>query len=578
MRPATALLVVPLFVAASFGAAADAPMIRGELGHKLDEYLGRLATLGYSGGLLVTVKGEVVIEKGFGFADREKQTPMATDSVFNIGSITKQFTAAAILQLEAAGKLSVTDPITRYFDAVPPDKTAITLHQLLTHSSGLESDFANDYDPNTREEYVAHALTSKLLWPPGTRYEYSNAGYSLLAAIVEKLSGQDYESYLRARVFVPAGMRETGYAAPAWSAERLAVGYENGERWGTILERLAPPGSPFWALRGNGGLHTTLGDMLRWHQALATDRVLPAAARAKYFKPYVPEDPEGTSHYAYGWAVSRTPRGTTVVQHNGGNGVHIAEFQRFVDEDVVVFLTSTVAEMSASSAVETVDRIVFGEPYALPPRLVAVAADVQRARVGRYRLANGGELIVEMKHGELQLRGRGGRAVALVGGAAASAQDSLDAASRRTEAIAGRAFAGDFRPLQEAFKDSARAQEVRAREEERMRERVASLGAYRGFSVLGTAPWSDGILVASVQVDFEKGAAFNHYFWEGDTLRGIRASNTPPGVRLVPVSPTDCETFSLTPPWPAVGVMFEGRAMRVRPAGGAADVVAHRVE
>ena len=460
---------------------------------------------------------------------------------------------------------------------MPADKAAITLHHLLTHSSGLESDFAGDYDPNAREEYVYRALDSKLLWPPGTRYEYSNAGYSLLAAIVEKLSGQDYESYLRAHVLAPAGMNDTGYRAPAWPAGRLAVGYQDGERWGTILERITAPGAPFWALRGNGGLHTTLRDMLRWHQALATDTVLTAAARAKYFQPYVPEDPEGTSHYAYGWAVSRTPRGGTLVQHNGGNGIHIAEFQRFVDDDVMVFLTSTVAEMSASSAIDVVDHIVFAEPYALPPRPVAVPSDVQKARLGRYRLASGEDFVVEARQDDLHLGGRGPRAFALAAGASV-AQETLDAASKRTEAVAAKAFAGDYGPLKAAFGASRPPAEVRAGEEERMRERTAQLGPYKGFSVLGTMPWREGILATSVQLDFEKGAAFNRYFWAGEALRGIRVSERAPAVRLIAVAPNEYESFSFARPVPTVRVAFEGRTLRLSPAGGGPVVVATRVE
>ncbi len=149
--------------------------------------------------------------------------PLRTDSVYDLGSITKQFTAAAILTLEMQGKLAVTDLASKYLDGVPADKSAITLHHLLTHSSGLESDFSpSDYDPVGREEYVGRALQSTLLFAPGGGYEYSNAGYSLLAAIVEKVSGQPYEIYLTERVLKPAGMRETGYKLPTWVPDRVA--------------------------------------------------------------------------------------------------------------------------------------------------------------------------------------------------------------------------------------------------------------------------------------------------------------------------------------------------------------------
>ena len=241
-------------------------VVQGDLGRKLDEYLSRLEALGYSGGLAVVKGGETVLLKGYGQADREGGVPMRPDSVFNLGSITKPFTAAAILRLQELGKLKTSDPIARFFDGVPEDKAGITLEHLLTHSSGLESDFSpTDYEPTTREEYVRRALASKLLFAPGQGYEYANAGYSLLAAVVEKATGKDYETALGELVLKPAGMTETGYKAPRWAKARIAHGYRDGEDWGTILGRIQEPGAPYWALRGNGGLHTTLADMVRWN-------------------------------------------------------------------------------------------------------------------------------------------------------------------------------------------------------------------------------------------------------------------------------------------------------------------------
>src|SRR5262249_25703156 len=153
------------------------------------------------------------------------------ETVFSIGSITKQFTAAAILQLEMQGKLNVQDSISKYLPNVPKDKEAITLHHLLTHSAGLESDFgATDYEPVTREPYIRRALAAKLRSVPGQRYHYANSGYSLLAAIVEIVSGQDYEAYLQENLFKPAGMTKTGYRLPQCKPEEFAQGYLRGKR------------------------------------------------------------------------------------------------------------------------------------------------------------------------------------------------------------------------------------------------------------------------------------------------------------------------------------------------------------
>ncbi len=186
---------------------------------------------------------------------------------------------------------------------------------------------------------------------PGAAYFYANAGYSLLAAIVELVTKQDYEVALRALVLKPAGMLQTGYRLLTWPARRIAHGYRNGDEWGTILERINKPGAPYWALRGNGGLHTTLGDMMRWDAALSGTSVFTDSTRRKFMTGYVNEGPAGLSQYAYGWAVSKTSRGTRLVEHNGGNGVYVAEFLRFVDDSATLFVTSTVSELTASPAV-----------------------------------------------------------------------------------------------------------------------------------------------------------------------------------------------------------------------------------
>ena len=216
----------------------------------------------------------MLLRKGYGMADRENGVAYDAETVFDVGSITKQFTAAAILKLEMQGKLHVEDAIGKYLASVPEDKRGITLHHLLTHTAGLESDFAGDYDPVSRDEYVKRILASKLRSKPGEVYFYANSGYSLLGAIVEIASGMPYEKYLRENLFLPAGMKDTGYKLPNWPPTRVAVGYHDGKRWGRLTEKPWAGDGPYWALRANGGIHSTLDDLLRWHAALTGTRPL----------------------------------------------------------------------------------------------------------------------------------------------------------------------------------------------------------------------------------------------------------------------------------------------------------------
>lgn len=146
--------------------------VRGELAGQLDDQMKKLEAGGFSGVLLVAKGGGVILAKGYGMADRDKKIPVTADTVMCIGSITKQFTGAAILKLETQGKLRVTDPITRYFKDVPDDKTGITLHHLLTHSAGFAGELGDDYQKIGRDDFIRLALKSKLRSKPGERHHF----------------------------------------------------------------------------------------------------------------------------------------------------------------------------------------------------------------------------------------------------------------------------------------------------------------------------------------------------------------------------------------------------------------------
>jgi CubicO group peptidase (beta-lactamase class C family) len=552
MHPAARRFVPVLAIIVAFSCLApawaqDRPVVNSDTGRTLDEYLSRLERFGFAGGALAVRGKDVLLLKSYGLADRARGIPLATDSVYNLGSITKQFTAAAILTLEMQGKLSVTDLASKYLDGVPPDKAAITLHHLLTHSSGLESDFSpTDYDPVGREEYVRRALQSQLLFKPGEGYEYSNAGYSLLAAIVEKRSGQTYEAYLTERVLKPAGMRETGYKAPKWAPDRIAHGYrDDGEDWGTIVQRIQAPDAPYWMLRGNGGLHTTLGDMLAWHRALDTDAVLSKEERAKYFKPYVAEGPRGLSHYAYGWAVSKSARGTSVVQHNGGNGIYVAEFLRFPDEDAMLFLTSTDAGLTATPVVEALEQILFGGKYTLPPAVVEVAPDGVAAYAGQWRLPKGGVLTLAVDGKALSIQPSSAEAFAALAAPTPGQAERLADLSKRTAEIAAKSFTGDVAALHEAMGGGMPIEQIRSQEAGMMRDREGRLGKYKGSAVVGAMPRDEDTVRVFVRLDFEKASVYNVYLWGPQRILGLRGTPQLPALRYLPTAENEFAAFSL---------------------------------
>ncbi len=163
------------------------------LGERIDTYLSRIAPFGFSGSALVADRGTMLLQEGYGLANRAQGIPNTADTIFSIGSITKQFTAAAIMKLEMRGYLRTSDSISEFFAAVPGDKAGITLHQVLTHTAGLLNYTGEDYEMAGRDETVLQILQSALTFPPGSDFGYSNAGYTLLAAVIEQVTRRSYE-------------------------------------------------------------------------------------------------------------------------------------------------------------------------------------------------------------------------------------------------------------------------------------------------------------------------------------------------------------------------------------------------
>jgi CubicO group peptidase (beta-lactamase class C family) len=338
-------------------------VVQGELGMQLDAQMTKHAADGFSGVLLVARAGHIVISKGYGYADPRNKVPFTSETVFDIGSITKQFTAAAILRLEMDGKLTTDDKITKFFSDVPENKREITLHHLLTHTSGLFLQLGGDYEVAPRDEVVRKMLEMRVSAPPGERHKYSNGGYSVLGAVVDIASGQPYEAYLREQLFLPAGMQHTGYRLPDWSKSMLAHGVtQTGDDWGTSLDKRWADDGPYWNLRANGGILSTVGDMYRWHLALLDDRILSKDAKGKMFTQHVREVPMGRSYYGYGWVIATSRRNTKVIMHNGGNGIFFADFLRWIDDDTVMIIASNDARHRAETIEGSLLSIMFPQP------------------------------------------------------------------------------------------------------------------------------------------------------------------------------------------------------------------------
>ena len=251
---------------------------------RVDSSLSALTTNGFSGVVLLATNGSIVFNRAYGMANRAASIPMSTSSVVQIGSNTKDFTIVAILQLIEKGSLDMRDSLGKFFPEAPAEKRGITIDQLLHHTAGFGQQVGGDFEPVDRGEMVANAFRSRLIAKPGERRSYSNTGFNLLAAVIEKVAGTSYDQYVRDRILSPLGLHDTGFLLPAFDPKRYVHGYRDGEDMGAMLDKPHAADGPFWNLRGSGGMLSTSSDMFAFYRALfSTERLIKTASRDLVF-------------------------------------------------------------------------------------------------------------------------------------------------------------------------------------------------------------------------------------------------------------------------------------------------------
>jgi CubicO group peptidase (beta-lactamase class C family) len=305
----------------------------------------------FSGQLILSVGDSIVLTLNRGLADSATRAPIDDRTLFDIGSVTKQFTAAAMLWLEDAGRLSVLDTLGKHLPGITGPLARVSIHELLTHTAGLPQYSGGDYDRVSRDSLVALMERAAAPYAVSHPFEYSNPGYGLLAVLIERLTGQDYASFLQRELGTRAGLVETGYVMPG-PESRMARGYIPGVRWGTPRDSAWAPEGPWWNLRGNGGLLSTAADLWRWQRALIGGRVLSPDATTRLFQPYAarvvaPNVPR--RWYGYGWEVSDTRAGR-LVGHTGGNRVFFSLIYWWRDRDVTLVVTNNTFDAATIGA------------------------------------------------------------------------------------------------------------------------------------------------------------------------------------------------------------------------------------
>jgi CubicO group peptidase (beta-lactamase class C family) len=481
------LSLIVLFTSTSTGDALSSNNLlvneieEGELGNKIDRYLRQITPFGFSGALLVAKNGKIVLNKGYGMAIWSQNIPNTSETVFSTGSITKQFTAAGIMKLEMQGKISTDDHITKFFAKVPEEKKAITIHHLLTHTSGVINFTGMDYEKAKRDETARKILDAPLLFKPGERFEYSNAGFSLLAAVIEKVSGKGYEEYLYEHLFEPAGMKFTGYRLPKWENKVVAHWYVGEKDNGIPLEKPYP----YWNLLGNGGILSTTEDMYKWHLALKGDKILSAEAKKKIFTPFL-------NNYGYGWDVLETERGI-LIQHDGGSMLgNSAEIRRYMDAEVVtiLFCNQSYGRRALFNPVrDKIETLAFGGDVVVPPQVTNLDTKELQKFEGTYSLSRAGHLKAGIESGRLTIKAEGQDAMNALFFPEKASLGLFKDLSKLSVSVFEAALKGDYKPFESILQDRERRKgPVKGLIEMRLQRYKEKTGDIKEVKVFGTLP------------------------------------------------------------------------------------------
>lgn len=390
------IMMVSLTLPTRSAAAKPGAASRIEALMRANEGLGH-----FNGVVLVARNGHIVYQHGFGLAEFEDAVPNTANTRFAIASLTKQFTAAAILQLRDAGKLSLEDSICDRFDPCPDAWKPVRIKNLLNHTSGIV-----DYEeplglgspdyvafvsrPDNIQRALDQARAKPLEFTPGLKWHYSNTGYIVLARVIERACGCSYASYITNNLLIPAGMTRSGVFT-GFAISGLAHGYRYSEQSlaaiaaGLDLKSLVRPVplGDFSGAHGDAALYSTAGDLARWIEALEAGRILRASSVDEMLTP-------GRASYSYGWEIA-DDAGHKVAQHNGGLPGFASRIEWSRDRHTAVIILSNVEGVRLTRLARQLTAISDGLPYDVP-RAHRVDASIQpdyAKLAGSYRLPSG---------------------------------------------------------------------------------------------------------------------------------------------------------------------------------------------
>ena len=368
------LLLLMAVVAAMAGCAAERT---ARLAAELDGIFQPLFPEDGPGAAVLVVRdGKLVYDSCFGLADLETKAPVTDSTMFNICSVSKQFSAVALLKLAEQGKLSLNDPVSRYFPQWrAPFFRQITLAHLLSHSSGIpdarprtEAEWA-DYRSRHDSQFATVAEFRRfceedeslryleslqaLHFEPGTAYEYMNPTYQMVLPIVEQVTGERFDDWMQANVFLPAGMTQTLYFTPDAVIPDMAHGYSRGGDGAWHEDDYGE--ANFFGTKADGGIYTTPQQFVAWDEALFHDRVMRPESRLEAHTGRIATDIPDTD-YGYGWFIEHRPGRPEKIYHTGDNGGFLIFEGRYPSRDLFYLIFATHPHWDRDATVEAVDQ------------------------------------------------------------------------------------------------------------------------------------------------------------------------------------------------------------------------------
>lgn len=334
-----------------------------QLADQIGAALSGLAEQGsLSGSVLIAKDGQVLLSRGYGLANKEAKLPNTPATKFHLGSLTKQFTAMAILLLQKQGKLNVQDLICKYIEDCPQAWQQVAIHQLLIHTSGIHeiNDTAGIREfalhPATPLQLIARFRDLPLDFPPGAKYSYTNSGYILLGYIIENVSGQSYATFMQENIFDPLQMKNSGYDDDQHTGPDHAVGYKDATTPAYFVDKSIAYAS--------AGLYSTVEDLMLWDQALYTDELFPASLRNEMFTPFVPI-PSTTLSSGYGWNIGRQFDQPWIYYGSAGPGFTNI-IHRFPDATVTIIILTNRQDTALKSLNALIAPMIFGGVWVSP--------------------------------------------------------------------------------------------------------------------------------------------------------------------------------------------------------------------